>query len=152
MKYATQTAAQLIKLINRRPMTAGVGAAHVLAERIERGWGKTCIPKAKLRRLGLLPAVGSLEEIEKPANSSEFAGRIVGDRDTYFMIIRPINEGEEFEGEKVDNSARNKWWAVSYPDRMVRMPVIINPGPNKGLKWYRRKASPCVSDPSPAKF
>jgi hypothetical protein len=151
MKYATQTAAQLIKLINRRPMTAGVGAAHVLAERIEGGLRKTCIPKAKLRRLGLLPAVGSLEQIEKPSNCSDYPGCIIGDRDTYFMIIRPINEGEEFEGEKVDNSARNKWWAVSYPDKMVKMPAIINPGPNKGLKWYRRKASPCVSAPSVVK-
>lgn len=45
---------QLMKLINRR---GSQSAAMELAERIESGPGRSCIPKKRLRLVGLLPQV-----------------------------------------------------------------------------------------------
>lgn len=151
MKYASQTAAQLRKLIRRRPSTAGVGAAHHWAERIESGPRKCCIPKAKLRRAGLLPPVDDLVAIDMPATKDEYPGCIVSDGSSCFMITREIRDGEEVDGEKVFNERRNKWWLVRYPDAKSRILGCLDDDRAKELKWYRRKASPCVSDPSPAR-
>jgi len=56
VKYANLTAAQLAKLIKRRPMQDHA-AAHVWAERIESDKQRCALPKKEQRKLGLLPPV-----------------------------------------------------------------------------------------------
>ena len=58
MKLKNLTAAQLLKIINRRPFKGGQDAAQEWAKRIEfYPDPDNCIPKKKLRKAGLLPPV-----------------------------------------------------------------------------------------------
>jgi len=136
MNLRSLSANQLLKILRKFHKRDPRPAAQEWARRIESGPKKSCIPKAKLRRAGLIPKVGDLVQVKSPKSKEEFPGLIVSDGESYFMITRPIETGEEIGGEAINNDLQNKWWAVRYPDGKVRIPIVLYP--ENTFKWYRR--------------
>jgi hypothetical protein len=138
MNLSNLGAARLRKIIRKFRKQDPRPAAQEWARRIESGPKKSCIPKAKLRRAGLIPKVGDLLPAEQPKSMDDYPGMIVSDGESYFMLIRLIENGETVEGQEIQNPWLKWWWGVRYPDGKARIPVCIYQDQKNDLTWHRR--------------
>ena len=147
MRFRDLNARQLIRMIKKGGLKVREAAAQTWANRIESGPGHSCTPKAKLRRAGLLPPVGALEEVPWPKDKN-YAGLVMSDGTTCVLLERLCETEFVYQGENLTNFRQNKWWGRPYPaggDPIVCVPDDTYPG---SLKCYRIV---CESSLSPAK-
>ena len=147
MKFSSLSARQLLKMIRRSGIHDNTPrAAQCLAARIESGPRKSCIPKAKLRRAGLLPPVGAMEPCECPKDG-KYTGFVISDGTTAVLIEDLCEPEFEYQGEKLQNRRGNLWWGKLWPNGKARI-LVCPKDADPSCKWFRPV---CESNLSPVK-